>query len=304
MQDRDGYIWLDGQWLRWREAKVHALTHTLHYGYGCFEGIRAYETANGPAIFRLDEHVRRLVDSAHILAIDLPVDHATLSSLCCEAIRRNELRSGYIRPLVFLGAEKLGVDPAGTDTHVMVAAWPWGAYLGGNAIEDGIRVRVSSYARHHPNVQMCRAKAISTYANSILAVREARRDGYDEALLLDTEGYVAEGSSENVFIVRDGEVLQPETTSALDGITRRTVETLAREAGLTVRAKRITRDEVVCADEVFLTGTAAEITPVIEVDRRRIGTGQPGPVTRLLQQRYFACVRGEDASHAAWLTPI
>ncbi|WP_434514733.1 branched-chain amino acid transaminase [Dechloromonas sp. ARDL1] len=304
MQDRDGYIWLDGQWLPWREAKVHALTHTLHYGYGCFEGIRAYETANGPAIFRLDEHVRRLVDSAHILAIDLPVDRATLSSLCCEAIRRNELRSGYIRPLVFLGAEKLGVDPAGADTHVMVAAWPWGAYLGGNAIKDGIRVRVSSYARHHPNVQMCRAKAISTYANSILAVREARRDGYDEALLLDTEGYVAEGSSENVFIVRDGEVLQPETTSALDGITRRTVETLAREAGLTVRAKRITRDEVVCADEVFLTGTAAEITPVIEVDRRRIGTGQPGPVTRLLQQRYFACVRGEDASHTAWLTPI
>lgn len=304
MQDRDGTIWLDGQWLPWAEAKVHALTHTLHYGYGCFEGIRAYETANGPAIFRLDEHVRRLVDSAHILAIDLPVDRATLTSLCCEAIRRNKLRSGYIRPLVFLGAEKLGVDPAGADTHVMVAAWPWGAYLGGNAVEDGIRVRVSSYARHHPNVQMCRAKAISTYANSILAVREARRDGYDEALLLDTEGYVAEGSSENVFIVRDGEVLQPETTSALDGITRRTVETLAREAGLTVRAKRITRDEVYCADEVFLTGTAAEITPVIEVDRRRIGTGKPGPVTRLLQQRYFACVRGEDPSHAAWLTAI
>lgn len=304
MQDRDGTIWLDGQWLPWAEAKVHALTHTLHYGYGCFEGIRAYETANGPAIFRLDEHVRRLVDSAHILAIDLPVDRATLTSLCCEAIRRNNLRSGYIRPLVFLGAEKLGVDPAGADTHVMVAAWPWGAYLGSNAIENGIRVRVSSYARHHPNVQMCRAKAISTYANSILAVREARRDGYDEALLLDTEGYVAEGSSENVFIVRDGEVLQPETTSALDGITRRTVETLAREAGLTVRAKRITRDEVYCADEVFLTGTAAEITPVVEVDRRRIGTGKPGPVTRLLQQRYFACVRGEDASHAAWLTAI
>lgn len=304
MQDRDGTIWLDGQWLPWAEAKVHALTHTLHYGYGCFEGIRAYETANGPAIFRLDEHVCRLVDSAHILAIDLPVDRTTLTNLCCEAIRRNNLRSGYIRPLVFLGAEKLGVDPAGADTHVMVAAWPWGAYLGGNAIEDGIRVRVSSYARHHPNVQMCRAKAISTYANSILAVREARRDGYDEALLLDTEGYVAEGSSENVFIVRDGEVLQPETTSALDGITRRTVETLACEAGLTVRAKRITRDEVYCADEVFLTGTAAEITPVIEVDRRRIGTGKPGPVTRLLQQRYFACVRGEDASHAAWLTAI
>lgn len=302
MQDRDGYIWLDGQWLPWREAKVHALTHTLHYGYGCFEGIRAYETADGPAIFRLDEHLRRLEDSAHILAIDLPVDRAALATACREAVSRNALRSAYIRPLVFLGAEKLGVDPAGADTHVMVAAWPWGAYLGGKALAEGIRVRVSSYARHHPNVQMCRAKAISTYANSILAVREARRDGYDEALLLDTEGYVAEGSSENVFIVRDDELLQPETTSALDGITRRTVETLAREAGLTVRAKRITRDEVYCADEVFLSGTAAEITPVIEVDRRRIGSGVPGPVTRLLQQRYFACVTGEDATHAGWLT--
>ncbi|WP_295004552.1 branched-chain amino acid transaminase [uncultured Dechloromonas sp.] len=302
MQDRDGYIWLDGQWLPWREAKVHALTHTLHYGYGCFEGIRAYETADGPAIFRLDEHLRRLEDSAHILAIDLPVGRAALATACREAVSRNALRSAYIRPLVFLGAEKLGVDPAGADTHVMVAAWPWGAYLGGKALAEGVRVRVSSYARHHPNVQMCRAKAISTYANSILAVREARRDGYDEALLLDTEGYVAEGSSENVFIVRDGELLQPETTSALDGITRRTVETLAHEAGLTVRAKRITRDEVYCADEVFLTGTAAEITPVIEVDRRRIGSGAPGPVTRLLQARYFACVTGEDATHAGWLT--
>ena len=304
MQDRDGYIWLDGQWLPWREAKVHALTHTLHYGYGCFEGIRAYETANGPAIFRLDEHLRRLTDSAHILAIDLPVDRTTLATVCREAVSRNGLRSAYIRPLVFLGAEKLGVDPAGADTHIMVAAWPWGAYLGGKALEEGIRVRVSSYARHHPNVQMCRAKAISTYSNSILAVREARRDGYDEALLLDTEGYVAEGSSENVFIVRDGEVLQPETTSALDGITRRTVETLAREAGLAVRAKRITRDEVYCADEVFLTGTAAEITPVVTVDGRRIGAGKPGAVTRLLQERYFACVKGEDAAHADWLTMV
>ncbi|HLO61948.1 MAG TPA: branched-chain amino acid transaminase, partial [Azonexus sp.] len=262
------------------------------------------ETAHGPAIFRLDEHLRRLQDSAHILAIDLPVDRATLAAACREAVSRNGLRSAYIRPLVFLGAEKLGVDPAGADTHVMVAAWPWGAYLGGKAIAEGIRVRVSSYARHHPNVQMCRAKAISTYANSILAVREARRDGYDEALLLDTEGYVAEGSSENVFIVRDGEVLQPETTSALDGITRRTVETLAREAGLAVRAKRITRDEVYCADEVFLTGTAAEITPVVEVDGRRIGPGKPGAVTRLLQERYFACVKGEDAGHADWLTAV
>lgn len=304
MENRDGFIWLDGQWHPWRDAKVHVLTHTLHYGYGCFEGIRAYATAEGPAIFRLEEHLRRLADSAHILAIDLPYDRETLARVCREAVARNGLSRAYIRPLVFLGPEKAGVDPAGAETHVMVAAWPWGAYLGGDALEKGIRVRVSSYARHHPNVQMCRAKAISTYSNSILAVREARHDGYDEALLLDTEGYVAEGSGENVFLVRDGQLFEPETTSALDGITRRTVHALAREAGLTVIPKRITRDEVYCADEVFLTGTAAEITPVVEVDRRTIGKGTPGPVTRLMQQRYFACVAGEDEQHRSWLTAV
>lgn len=302
MQDRDGFIWLDGQWLPWREAKVHVLTHTLHYGYGCFEGIRAYETPRGPAIFRLAEHLRRLEESAHILAIDLPFVRETLTTACRDAVTRNALRSAYIRPLIFLGAEKLGVDPAGAAAHVMVAAWPWGAYLGGKAIEAGIRVRVSSYARHHPNVQMCRAKAISAYANSILAVREARRDGYDEALLLDTDGYVSEGASENLFIVRDGELLQPDSASALDGITRRTVCTLAAEAGLAMRSKRLTRDDVYCADEVFLTGTAAEITPVVDVDARRIGSGQPGPVIRALQAAYFACVQGQSASHGDWLT--
>lgn len=304
MQDRDGFIWLDGQWLPWRDATVHVLTHTLHYGYGCFEGLRAYATADGPAIFRLDEHLQRLEASAHILAIDLPFDRATLRQACREAVSRNSLSSAYIRPLVFLGAEKVGVDPAGAASHVMIAAWPWGAYLGGQALEEGIRVRVSSYARHHPNVQMCRAKAISTYANSILAIREAKRDGYDEAILLDTEGYVAEGSSENIFLVCDGEVLQPETTSALDGITRRTVCTLAAEAGLAVRSKRITRDELYCADEVFLTGTAAEITPVIEVDRRRVGNGRPGPLTRQLQESYFASVRGEQPAGRRWLTAV
>lgn len=303
MQDRNSLIWLDGQWLPASEAKVSVLTHTLHYGYGCFEGIRAYETAAGPALFRLPEHLRRLEDSARILALDIPFDRSTLTEACREVVARNGLNSAYVRPLVFLGDEKLGVDPAGAKTHVMVAAWPWGTYLGGAALQTGIRVRVSSYARHHPNVQMCRAKAISAYANSILAVREARRDGYDEAILLDTEGYVAEGSSENLFIVRDGELLEPETTSALDGITRRTVSTLAREAGLSVRAKRLTRDEVYCADEVFFTGTAAEITPVVEVDARRIGNGQPGPITRRLQQAYFAAVRGEDERHDDWLTP-
>ena len=304
MQDRDGFIWLDGQWLPWRDATVHVLTHTLHYGYGCFEGLRAYATADGPTIFRLDEHLQRLEASAHILAIDLPFDRATLRQACREAVSRNALSSAYIRPLVFLGAEKVGVDPAGAASHLMIAAWPWGAYLGGKALDEGIRVRVSSYARHHPNVQMCRAKAISTYANSILAIREAKRDGYDEAILLDTEGYVAEGSSENIFLVCNGEVLQPETTSALDGITRRTVCTLAAEAGLAVRSKRITRDELYCADEVFLTGTAAEITPVVEVDRRRVGNGRPGPLTRQLQDSYFASVRGESPAGRRWLTAV
>ena len=302
MQDRNSLIWLDGQWLPAAEAKVSVLTHTLHYGYGCFEGIRAYETPAGPALFRLPDHLRRLEDSCRILAIDMPFDRATLTEACREVVARNGLNSAYVRPLVFLGDEKLGVDPAGAKTHVMVAAWPWGAYLGGEALQAGIRVRVSSYARHHPNVQMCRAKAISAYANSILSVREARRDGYDEAILLDTEGYVAEGSSENIFIVRDGELLEPETTSALDGITRRTVVTLARDAGLSVRAKRLTRDEVYCADEVFFTGTAAEITPVVEVDARRIGDGRPGPITCRMQQAYFAAVRGENTQHGDWLT--
>ncbi len=302
MNDDKRCIWLDGQWLPWAEARVHVMTHTLHYGYGCFEGIRAYATPAGPALFRLDEHLRRLADSTHILAIDLPFDRPTLAAACREIVRRNGLESAYVRPLVFLGDEKLGVDPAGAATHVAIAAWPWGTYLGGKALEEGIRVRVSSYARHHPNVQMCRAKAISTYANSILAVREARRDGYDEAILLDTEGYVAEGASENLFLVRDGELLQPETTSALDGITRRTVCTLAEEAGLAVRSKRITRDELYCADEVFLTGTAAEITPVVEVDRRRIGDGRPGAITARLQAAYLATVRGEVAGHRDWLS--
>lgn len=302
MDDRDGWIWLDGNWLPWRDAKVHVLSHTLHYGYGCFEGIRAYATPQGPAIFRLDEHLRRLADSCRILAIDLPYDRATLHDACCQALTRNGLDSGYLRPLVFLGPEKVGVDPAGALTHVMIAAWPWGSYLGANALEAGIRVRVSSYARHHVNVQMCRAKAISTYANSILAVREARRDGYDEALLLDTNGFVAEGSGENLFMVRDGQLYEPQTTSALDGITRRTVHTLAGDMGLPVIAKPITRDELYCADEVFLTGTAAEVTPVVEVDGRPVGSGQPGELCRRLQAAYFAAVRGETAQYRHWLS--
>lgn len=307
MEDRDGWIWMDGQWLPWRDAKVHAMTHTLHYGLGCFEGIRAYATARGPAVFRLDDHIERLFDSAHILGLEMPFDRAALSAACSGAIRRNGLHSGYIRPLVFLGAEKAGIDPAGAAVHVMVAAWVMDAYLGEAAMERGIRVKVASFARHHVNVQMCRAKSVSTYTNSILACREARAEGYDEALLLDTDGFVAEGPGENVFVVKRGVIWEPEITSALDGITRRTIHTLAAEAGYEIRARRITRDELYVADEVFFTGTAAEITPVVEVDRRRVGDGAPGPLTRELQRRFFACVRDEGSDgdrHAEWLTRV
>lgn len=308
MQNTCRAIWLDGHWQDGASAQVHVLTHSLHYGYGCFEGLRAYATVDGPAIFRLDDHLRRLEDSAHILGIDLPWSRAEIAQVCCEALQRNQLNSAYIRPLLFLGAEKLGVDPAGAASHLMVAAWQWGAYLGQAAMEKGIRTRISSYARHHPNVQMCRAKAISSYANSILAVREARRDGYDEAILLDTEGYVAEGSSENLFIVRAGELLQPEITSALDGITRRSVMRLAADLGLRVSSQRLTRDELYCADEVFLCGTAAEITPVVEIDGRRIGRERResgvGRITRQIQEAYLDVAHGRDARYLDWLTPV
>ncbi|KAA3652306.1 MAG: branched-chain amino acid transaminase [Proteobacteria bacterium] len=303
MEHRDGWIWMDGHWMPWRDAKVHAMTHTLHYGLGCFEGIRAYATPAGPAIFRLDEHIERLFDSAKILGLEMPYDAPTLRQTCIDAIGKNDLASGYIRPLVFLGAEKAGVDPVGAEVHVMIAAWAWGAYLGEAGMEKGIRVKVASFARHHVNVQMCRAKSVSTYTNSILACREARQEGYDEALLLDTDGFVAEGPGENVFVVKRGTLYEPEITSALDGITRRTLHALAADAGYTIASRRITRDELYVADEVFFTGTAAEVTPVVEVDRRRVGNGTPGPVTRELQRRFFATVRGEDHTHRDWLTP-
>lgn len=302
--DRDGWIWLDGAWLPWREAGTHVLTHTLHYGLGVFEGVRAYAGPRGAHVFRLRDHTRRLLDSACILQIDVPFDAATLDAAQVEAVRRNGLTDAYVRPVVFLGPEKLGIDPVGARAHVAIAAWTWGSYLGPRAIEHGIRVKTSSFQRHHVNVQMCRSKSVSTYANSILACREARADGYDEALLLDTDGFVAEGSGENVFIVRDGHLFEPDTASALDGITRRTVHALAAEAGLEIQRKRITRDEAWIADEVFFTGTAAEITPVVELDRRRIGDGKPGALTRALQSAYFAAVRGEAAQERGWLTPV
>lgn len=302
MEQRDGWIWLDGEWLAWRDARIHVMTHTLHYGLGCFEGIRAYRTAGGTEIFRLDDHLDRLAESATILGLDMPFDAAALRAACIDAVRRNGLEEAYLRPLVFLGAEKAGVDPLGARVRVMIAAWPWGSYLGDQALQRGIRVKVSSFARHHVNVQMCRAKAVSTYTNAILACREARSDGYDEALLLDTQGFVAEGPGENVFLVRRGRLIAPASSSALDGITRRSVIELAREAGIEVQARPVTRDELYVADEVFFTGTAAEVTPVVEVDRRRIGGGEPGPLTRRLQAAYFDCVRGSHRPQ--WRTPV
>ena len=304
MDDRDGIIWLDGEKLPWREAKVHVLTHTLHYGMGVFEGIRAYKTEQGTAIFRLEEHTRRLFDSAQILAIPMPFDKATINEAICTAVRENGLESAYIRPMCFYGSEGMGLRADNLRVHAMVAAWEWGAYLGTDGLEKGIRIHTSSYTRHHVNITMCKAKANGNYMNSMLALQEALSCGYDEALLLDNEGYVAEGSGENIFIVRDGIIYTPDLTSALAGITRATIFTLAEEIGLKIYEKRITRDEVYIADEAFFTGTAAEVTPIRELDGRIIGTGRRGPITERLQSLYFDVVQGRHAGHQDWLTFI
>jgi len=304
MADRDGVIWLDGELVPWREARVHVLTHTLHYGMGVFEGVRAYKTESGPAIFRLAEHTRRLFDSARIMRMTLPYDPATLDEAQKAVVRENGLESAYIRPMCFLGSEGMGLRADNLKVHAMVAAWHWGAYLGDTAFEEGIRVRTSSYTRHHVNISMCRAKANGHYINSMLALQEATTDGYDEALLLDAEGYVAEGSGENVFVVHDGVLYTPELTSALNGITRDTILQFARELELPVVEKRITRDEVYIADEAFFTGTAAEVTPIRELDNRHIGRGSRGPVTQQLQQMYFDQVQGRRSQHPEWLTPV
>lgn len=305
MADRDGVIWLDGELVAWREAKVHVLTHTLHYGMGVFEGIRAYATTQqGTCIFRLQEHIDRLFRSAHILRMQMPYDAGTLAAACRAAVRENGLQAAYIRPMCFLGSEGMGLRADGLRTHVMVAAWAWGAYLGAEGLEVGIRVKTSSFSRHYVNSSMARAKANGNYMNSMLALREALDDGYDEALMLDTDGYVAEGSAENLFLVRNGVLYTPETTSALEGITRATIMTLAEDAGIPVREGRITRDAVYVADEAFFTGTAAEVTPIRELDRRPIGSGRRGPVTELLQRRYLEHVTGDAGSRAEWLTPI
>ncbi len=302
--DRDGVIWMDGQKLPWREANVHVLTHSLHYGVGAFEGIRAYETERGTAIFRLDDHIRRLFDTAHILQMDMPFSHEVIVQACIESVKDNELSSAYIRPLVFYGSEGMGLHADSLSTHVAIASWFWGAYLGAEALEKGIRIKTSSYTRHLVNSVMCHAKACGNYINSILALQEAARDGYDEALLLDNEGMVCEGSGENIFIVRRGKLYTPEITSALEGITRETVMWLAAEEGIEVIEKRITRDEVYIADEAFFTGTAAEVTPIRELDNRTIGQGSIGPVTQRLQQAYLDLVTGRRAAPAEWLTLV
>jgi branched-chain amino acid aminotransferase len=304
MHDRDGLIWVDGAMVPWREAKVHVLTHTLHYGMGVFEGLRAYKTDKGTAIFRLQQHTRRLQNSAKIFNMQIPFDTDTLLQAQKDVVRQNKLESAYIRPMCFYGSEEMGLHAKNLKVHCIVAAWKWGSYLGEDGIKNGIRVKVSSFNRHHVNVNMCKAKANGSYINSILAFNEASAAGYDEALLLDTEGYVSEGSGENIFIVRDGTIYTPDLTSCLDGITRNTIFTLAAECGLTIKEKRITRDEVYLADEAFFTGTAAEVTPIREVDGRKIGSGSRGMITEKLQTLYFDQVYGRRKEHPEWLAYI
>ena len=302
--DRDGYIWQNGTLKPWREAQVHVLTHTLHYGLGVFEGVRCYDTPKGPCIFRLNEHTQRLFDSAHILGIEIPYTPDEVNAAQVETFRANELGEGYLRPLVYLGSEAMGLRAQGLTVNLIVAAWPWPNYMDEDARVKGITVRTSSYTRHHVNITMCKAKSNGNYTNSILALHEALDSGCDEALMLDNEGYVAEGSGENIFIVRDGLIHTPELTSCLDGITRNTVFQLAGEFGLDIVERRITRDEVYICDEAFFTGTAAEVLPIRSLDGRRIGNGKRGPITEQLQSAYFDQVRGRRNSFPEWLTAV
>ena len=297
-------IWMDGKLVNWADASVHILTHSLHYGLSAFEGIRCYQGKNGSAVFRLQEHVDRLFESAHITQLDIPYDRKQVADAIIETVRVNKLASCYIRPIAYIGYGAMGLYPGENPIHLAIAAWRWGAYLGEEGLKKGIRVKVSSLTRHHVNVAMTRAKVSGYYVNSILAKREVKQDGYDEALMLDTEGYVSEGTGENVFIVRKGTIKTTPLTSILEGITRNTVMELARERNIPVLEERFTRDALYVADEVFLTGTAAEITPVREIDGRRIGAGKPGPVTTALQDAFFRIVKGEDLSRNAWLTRV
>ena len=297
-------IWMDGAFVDWDKAQVHVLSHTLHYGLGVFEGIRCYDTAAGPAIFRLPEHIDRLFDSAHIAGLEMPFSHDDIGQAIIDTVKVNEVRECYIRPLVYLGYGELGINNSHCPVCVTIAVWPWGAYLGESALSEGIRVCISSYTRHHVNVMMTKAKVCGNYANSQLAKMEAIRSGFDEAIMLDVQGNVGEGSGENIFIVRDGVLKTPPLTAILEGITRNSVIDLARQMGLTVRETVFSRDELYIADEVFFTGTAAELTPIREVDNRKIGSGFPGPITHKLQQAFFRIVQGKDDAHKSWLTFI
>ncbi len=304
MADRDGVIWMDGELVPWREAQTHVLTHTLHYGMGVFEGVRAYKAEQGTAIFRLADHTRRLFGSAHIVNMPMPWSREEIDTAQQTVVRENGLESAYIRPMCFYGSEGMGLRADNLRVHAIVAAWEWGAYLGAENMENGIRIKTSSFTRHHVNITMCKAKANGNYMNSMLALNEALTNGYDEAMLLDVDGFVAEGSGENIFIVRDGILYTPDLTSALEGITRDTIITLAQAEGLEIREKRITRDEVYLADEAFFTGTAAEVTPIREVDDRAIGNGGRGPVTERLQSQYFDVVHGRLDNYTDWLTVV
>ena len=304
MEDRDGHIWFDNKMTPWRDAKTHVLTHTLHYGLGVFEGVRAYKTNEGTAIFRLKEHTDRFFNSAHILGMKMPYDKNVIMDAHKKAVKENKLESAYIRPMAFYGAEAMGISAKALSTHVIVAAWQWGAYMGKEALENGIRVKTSSFSRHHVNVTMCKAKANGNYMNSILAHQEAIQDGYDEALLLDVNGLVTEGSGENIFIIKNHKLITPDLTSALEGITRDTIIQIANDLKIPVIEKRITRDEVYTADEAFFTGTAAEVTPIKELDRRMIGKGGRGEITKELQSIYFDAVTGKSKKYGEWLTHV
>ncbi|MBI3348368.1 MAG: branched-chain amino acid transaminase [Burkholderiales bacterium] len=303
LHDRDGKIWMDGELVDWRDAKIHVLTHTLHYGCGAFEGVRAYDTVNGTAIFRLQEHTTRLFNSGKILRMKIPFTQEQVNDAQRAVVKANGLKSAYIRPLIWIGSEKLGVSPKGNQVHLMVAAWSWGAYLGEDGLKRGIRVKTSSYTRHHVNITMTQAKTVSNYTNSILANMEATDDGYDEALLLDASGFVSEGAGENLFVIKGGVVYTPDLSAgALNGITRNTIFSICQDLGLKLVEKRITRDEVYICDEAFFTGTAAEVTPIRELDRIEIGSGSRGPITEKIQSAFFDIVNGRNPKYAEWLT--
>ncbi len=304
MSERDGKIWMNGELVEWRSANIHVLTHSLHYGMAVFEGVRAYHTSKGPAIFRLNEHTKRLLNSAKIFQMNVKYSFDELKQAQIDVVKSNKLDSAYIRPIIWIGSEKLGISARNNSIQACIAAWTWGSYLGDDGINKGIRVKTSSYTRHHVNSSLVRAKASGYYINSILANQEVTVNGYDEALLLDTEGYVSEGSGENIFIIKEGVIYTPDLASCLDGITRASVIQIAQDLGYVVKEKRITRDEIYCCDEAFFTGTAAEITPIRELDDRQIGSGGRGAITEHIQKTYFDIVHGKLDKYSDWLTVV